>query len=60
MFDEVPEMLKYLREKGIKTAILSNGSPDMLGKQVENAKIEPLLNAVLSADSARKYKPDPS
>src|SRR5579883_1855500 len=38
-FPEVPEMLARLKAKGLATAILSNGSPDMLKAAVEDAKI---------------------
>jgi 2-haloacid dehalogenase len=39
-FPEVPEVLKRLKATGLKTAILSNGSPDMLHAAVKNAGIE--------------------
>ena len=38
-YPEVPAMLEALKAKGMKTAILSNGSPDMLAGAVENAGI---------------------
>src|SRR6516225_614248 len=49
-FAEVPDMLRRLKAAGIKTAILSNGSPDMLDAAVSNAGIGPLLDAVLSVE----------
>jgi len=36
-FPEVPETLRRLKAAGIKTAILSNGTPDMLDAAVRNA-----------------------
>jgi len=58
-FPEVPEMLRRLKQAGLKTAILSNGAPAMLQRAVENAKIGPLLDAVLSVEEVGVYKPHP-
>jgi 2-haloacid dehalogenase len=58
-FPEVPEMLAALREAGLGTAILSNGSRSMLAEAVAAAKLGPLLDIVLSVDAVRVYKPDP-
>jgi 2-haloacid dehalogenase len=56
-FPEVPEMLGRLKAAGLKTAILSNGSPAMLNAVVESAKIGHLLDAVLSVEEVGVYKP---
>jgi 2-haloacid dehalogenase len=58
-YPEVPEMLRRLKAHGIRTAILSNGSPAMLADAVGAAGLEPLLDAVLSIEEAGVYKPDP-
>lgn len=58
-FPEVPEMLRRLRGAGLVTAILSNGSPDMLDSAVESAGLGGHLDAVLSVDEVRTFKPDP-
>ena len=58
-FPEVPDMLKRLKAGGLKTAILSNGSPTMLRAAVAGAKIGPLLDAVLSVEEVGVYKPHP-
>jgi len=58
-FPEVPEMLRRLKTAGMKTAILSNGSPGMLDAAVRNAGIGPLLDAVLSVEAVGVYKPHP-
>ena len=58
-FPEVPEMLRRLKAAGMRTAILSNGSPRMLDAIVKGAKIENLLDAVLSVEEAGVYKPHP-
>ena len=59
VFPEVPAMLQRLKAAGIKTAILSNGSPDMLDTAVNNAGIGDLLDAVLSVELVGVYKPHP-
>jgi 2-haloacid dehalogenase len=58
-FPEVPDTLRRLKAAGIKTAILSNGSPDMLDAVVGNAGIGELLDAVLSVEAVGVYKPHP-
>lgn len=57
-YPEVPEVLAALRAAGIKTAVLSNGSPMMLGSAVDNSGIAPLLDAVISVDRLGVFKPD--
>jgi 2-haloacid dehalogenase len=52
--------LGALRAAGIGTAILSNGQPGMLADAVEAAGLGALLDAVLSVDPLRRYKPHPS
>lgn len=42
---------------GCRRAIFSNGSPDMLGALVRNSGIDTMLDAVISVDSGRTYKP---
>jgi 2-haloacid dehalogenase len=58
-FPEVPVMLKRLKAAGLKTAILSNGSPDMLRAAVASAGIGDMLDAVLSVEEVGVYKPHP-
>jgi 2-haloacid dehalogenase len=59
-YDEIPSVLRRLRQGGIKTAILSNGSPFMLQRAVESAGISDLIDKCLSIEEARVYKPDPA
>ncbi|WP_446705212.1 HAD family hydrolase, partial [Aeromonas veronii] len=40
-------------------AILSNGSPEMLGALVRNSGLDRLLDAIISVDPARIFKPSP-
>lgn len=58
-FPEVPEMLAKLRAGGVKTAILSNGSPMMLRSAVESAGLGGLFDAVLSVEEVGVFKPHP-
>lgn len=59
-FPEVPETLRRLKAEGYATAILSNGSPDMLGDLVASAGIGGLLDHVLSVEEVGVFKPHPS
>jgi 2-haloacid dehalogenase len=58
-FPEVPEALARLKAGGMKTAILSNGSPRMLQAAVDNAEIGALLDHVLSVEEVGVFKPNP-
>jgi 2-haloacid dehalogenase len=42
---------------GYKLAVLSNGSTDMLNKLVRNTGLDSLLDATVSIDLAKKFKP---
>ncbi|MDO6728575.1 haloacid dehalogenase type II [Marinovum sp. 2_MG-2023] len=56
-YAEVPPMLATLKAAGMSTAILSNGSPDMLAGAVESAGLQELLDDVLSVESVGIFKP---
>jgi len=56
-FPEVPAMLAALKAAGQTTAILSNGSPEMLRGAVESAGLGDLLDDVLSVESVGIFKP---
>jgi 2-haloacid dehalogenase len=58
-YPEVPQMLRALKAAGINTAILSNGSPDMLQGAVQSASLAELLDDVLSVESVGVFKPAP-
>jgi 2-haloacid dehalogenase len=58
-FPEVPDVLTRLKRAGLRTAILSNGSPTMLDAAVRAAGLKPLLDAVLSVEEVGVYKPHP-
>src|SRR5271165_5719991 len=59
-YPDVPNALARLKNGGLKCAILSNGSPNMLAAAVKNAGINNLLDAVLSVEEVKVYKPHPS
>ena len=58
-FPEVADVLGRLKAAGMRTAILSNGSPRMLDAVVGAAKLDTLLDAVLSVEEVGVFKPNP-
>ncbi|MEO0946358.1 MAG: haloacid dehalogenase type II [Pseudomonadota bacterium] len=56
-YREIPEVLATLKAKGFDTAILSNGSPDMLEGAVDFAGVGEWLDAVLSVEDVGIFKP---
>jgi 2-haloacid dehalogenase len=58
-FADARAALRDLKTRGLLTAILSNGSPKMLTAAVDAAGIGADLDAVLSVDAIRRYKPLP-
>jgi 2-haloacid dehalogenase len=58
-FPEVPETLRRLKSAGLKTAILSNGTPQMLDAVVSNAGLGDLFDDVISVEAVGVFKTDP-
>ena len=58
-FPEVPGVLRQLKAAGMKTAILSNGTPAMLKAAVDHAGIADLFDAVLSVEEVGVFKTHP-
>jgi 2-haloacid dehalogenase len=58
-FAEVPSVLTSLRDAGFRTAILSNGSLQMLEPLLRRSRLETLFDAVLSADAVGAFKTHP-
>ena len=56
-FPEVPQMLADLNARGLRCAILSNGSPEMLQAAVDSAGIGEMLDASLSVQDVGVFKP---
>ena len=59
-FPDVADALRRVKAAGLTSAILSNGSPAMLGPVIANSGIGGLLDHVLSVEEAGIYKPHPS
>lgn len=55
-YDEVPSVLKTLKERGHRLAILSNGSPHMLESAVSSAGLDTLLDDCFSVHELEKFK----
>lgn len=58
-YPEVSDTLQRIRARGLQTAVLSNGSPDMLGAALEASGIGESIDAVYSVETAGIYKPAP-
>jgi 2-haloacid dehalogenase len=58
-FPDARAGLRALKQAGKKTGILSNGSPNMLKGAVDGAGIGGDLDAVLSVDALKMFKPRP-
>src|SRR5437016_13674514 len=58
-FSEVTDTLAKLKNAGLRTAILSNGTPAMLRAAVEASNLGVLLDAVLSVEDVGVFKPHP-
>lgn len=58
-YPDAVSALRRLKEHGIATGILSNGSPKMLDCAVASARLGDLLDHVLSVEPVGVYKPDP-
>ena len=58
-FPDARMVLRALKAKGHQTGILSNGSPNMLKGAVDGAGLAADLDAVLSVDAVKMFKPRP-
>ena len=59
VFPEVPDVLRRLKNVGLRLAILSNGTPAMLDAAIAEAGLGGLFDAVLSVEQVGVYKPHP-
>ena len=57
-FSEVKETLKKLKKKDLKLAILSNGTPSLLGNLVKNNNLENIFDDIFSIEEVGIFKPD--
>jgi 2-haloacid dehalogenase len=58
-YPEVPAVLRRLKAHGVRTAVLSNGSPGMLEDAVAAAGLSGLVDQVLSVEEVAVFKPAP-
>jgi 2-haloacid dehalogenase len=58
-FPDVRPGLEQLKSMGLKLGILSNGEPRMLHSASRNAGFAELLDAVMSVDEIKVFKPNP-
>ena len=57
-FKEVPEVLKSLKDKNLKLAVLSNGTPSLLNELVKSNNLENIFDDIFSIEEVGVYKPD--
>ncbi len=57
-FKEVPEVLKSLKDKNLKLAVLSNGTPSLLNELVKRNNLENIFDDIFSIEEVGVYKPD--
>jgi 2-haloacid dehalogenase len=58
-FEDSLDVLKAIKHKGISTAILSNGSSEMLATVVESNGLKPYLDKVVTVEAVRLFKTAP-
>jgi 2-haloacid dehalogenase len=58
-YPDAQAVLRGLKARGERTAILTTGSPEMVGAAVGAAGLKDLLDAVLSVDTVRMFKTRP-
>ncbi len=56
-YKEVNKFLINVKRNNIKTCILSNGNYEMLNSAVKNAKLDLLIDKILSVENCKVYKP---
>ena len=57
-FKEVPKVLKSLKEKKFKLAVLSNGTPTLLKELVKSNNLDKVFDDLFSIEQVGIYKPD--
>ena len=57
-YPEVKEVLKKLKEKEYRLAILSNGTPTLLSELVKSNNLENIFDDLFSIEEVEIYKPD--
>ncbi|MBQ7704626.1 MAG: HAD family phosphatase [Selenomonadaceae bacterium] len=59
MMAGVPEILQYFKERGVKMAIASSSSVEVINRNIERADIKKYFDAVVSGDDVENGKPAP-
>lgn len=59
-FKEIPKSFDELKNKNVELAILSNGNDNMLRTLVDNSAISEHIDAIMSVDEVKQYKPSPA
>ena len=57
-YPEVKEVLKILKKKNFKLAILSNGTPELINGLIKNNNLDNLFDDLFSIEEVKVYKPD--
>jgi len=57
-YPEVKEVLKKLKKKECRLAILSNGTPTLLNELVKSNNLEDIFDDIFSVEEVGVYKPD--
>lgn len=57
-YPDVVDTLRRLKAANLRTAILSNGAPDMLAAAVASAGVTDLIDEIYSVEAVGVYKPD--
>ena len=58
-FPDVRPGLQALKDLGLSVAILSNGEPRMLQEAVTNARLDDVIDEIVSVDAVKVFKPAP-
>jgi phosphoglycolate phosphatase-like HAD superfamily hydrolase len=58
-FSAVPDLLRRVRDAGVKIAIGTSAKKEELGKYLDIARIEALVDATASSEDAEESKPSP-
>ncbi|MEO8256447.1 MAG: haloacid dehalogenase type II [Acidobacteriota bacterium] len=59
-YPDAEPLLRAIRARGLRTAVLSNGTPGMLDAGLRSTALGPLLDAILSVEDVGVYKPSPA
>ena len=59
-FEDSLTVLKTIKEKGLSSAILSNGSRKMLATVVESNGLQPYLDKIVTVEDVHLFKTDPN